>query len=248
MSYTSGDAFQANLATLLSSLPAAAAASSGFAENNTGITPAQAYGLAQCRADVGMSSCRACLNHTAREIASACPGRRNAMLVYEGCLLRYSNASFFGAPDTGDPIYQVSDVQNNVRQAPEQFASRLSELMDNLTMKAAYGSRRMFAVGAVNHAPFVTIYGMARCTEDTAPDDCNSCLEIVTKTIPKCCSGKEGGRVFARSCSVRFELYRFYNEEAAEAAMAPASSPATGGELVNGSDHSGPRITVSVSI
>nr|CAB3472300.1 unnamed protein product [Digitaria exilis] len=48
---------------------------------------------------------------------------------------------------------------------------------------------------------------------DTAADGCkplpgDSPEDVMT--IPKCCSGKEGGRVFGRSCSVRFEVYRFY--------------------------------------
>ncbi|CAO2204770.1 unnamed protein product [Urochloa humidicola] len=234
MNYTRGDAFQANLDALLSSLPAATVTSSGFATSTTGgaaATPAQVFGLAQCRADITPSDCAACLNHTAHEMATggACPGQKNAMLVYEGCLLCYSNTSFFGAPDNGDPIFSVGNVQNNVSTQPERFASELSALMGNLTGKAAYGSPRKFAVGEVRHAAFVTIYGMARCTEDMTADNCYICLEIVVKTIPKCCSGKEGGRVFSQSCSVRFEVYRFYNEEAAEAAMSPASLPAPGG-------------------
>ncbi|RLM91410.1 putative receptor-like protein kinase [Panicum miliaceum] len=252
MNYRRGDAFQANLDALFSFLSAAAAASSGFAMSTAGgAAPDQAYGLAQCRGDVSVSDCRACLNHTAHEMAaggSACASRRNAMLVHEGCLLRYSNASFFGAPYNGDPIYEVANVQNNAAQ-PERFASRLSALLSSLKSKAAYGSLRMFAIGAVGHTPFVTIYGMARCTWDTAADDCNICLDIVVKTIPKCCSGKEGGRVFARSCLVRFEVYRFYNEETAEAAMAPALPPASGGGRVNGSDLSGsPRSTGQLTL
>ncbi|CAO2180824.1 unnamed protein product [Urochloa humidicola] len=244
MNYTRGDAFQANLDALLSSLPAAAAASSGFATNTTGgaaAAPNQVFGLAQCRGDITPSDCRACLNNTASEMAggSACLGQKNAMLVHEGCLLRYSNASFFGAPDNGDPIFSVGNVQNNVWTQPERFASQLSALMGNLTRKAAYGSPHKFAVGEVRHADFVTIYGMARCTEDMTADNCYICLEIVVKTIPKCCSGKESGRVFSRSCSVRFEVYRFYNEVAAEAAM----SLAPGGGRVNGSEQSGPRST-----
>jgi hypothetical protein len=86
----------------------------------------------------------------------------------------------------------------------------------------------MFAAGAVSHTRFVTIYGMAQCTRDTAADDCSLCLALAIKTIPICCDGKEGGRIFVKRCSLRFEIYPFYNEQAAEAAMSPAP--------VNGSD------------
>ncbi|CAL5020679.1 unnamed protein product [Urochloa decumbens] len=107
------------------------------------------------------------------------------MLVYEGCLLRYSNASFFGVPGTWDPVPVPNDT--NLTQ-PEQFMSQLNVLMDDLTRKAAYGSPR-----------------------------------------------KEGGRIFVRRCWVRFEIYPFYNEQAAEAAMSPTPPP------VNGSDLSRPQ-------
>ncbi|CAL4968031.1 unnamed protein product [Urochloa decumbens] len=226
MNYTRRSAFQANLDATISSLPAAAAASYGFAENTTGAAPDEAYGLAQCRGDINASECRSCLADSAREIGSSCPGQKSAMLVYEGCLLCYSNASC--VPGTSDPVPVPNDT--NVTQ-PEQFMSQLNVLMDDLTRKAAYGSPRMFAAGSANHTLFVTIYGMAQCTRDTAPDDCGICLALAVKTIPKCCEGKEGGRIFVRRCWVRFEIYPFYNEQAAEAAMSPTPPPVNDSDI-----------------
>ncbi|RLN27808.1 putative receptor-like protein kinase [Panicum miliaceum] len=236
--YTRGSAFQANLDALLSSLPAAAAASSGFAKNVTGSAPgSQAYGLAQCRADLNASDCRACLDGSARDMGARCPGQKSAMLIYDGCLLRHSNASFFGAADASVGLFIVNP-QNTTE--PEEFRSRLGALMRNLTARAAYASPRMFAAGETALTPFVNIYGMAQCTRDLAADDCNSCLTSAVASIPSCCDGKQGGRVIYRTCSIRFEVYPFYNAQAAEAAMLPAPAPAPGGGSVNGSDHSGP--------
>ncbi|WVZ99033.1 LOW QUALITY PROTEIN: hypothetical protein U9M48_044390 [Paspalum notatum var. saurae] len=225
MNYTRRSAFQADLNATLSSLPAASAASSGFAESVTG----QAYALAQCRGDVGASDCRSCLNATAREIAGACPGQKSALRIYEGCLLRYSNASFFGAPYTSDPIFELANT-DGVDQ-PEQFMSRLGALMADLKTKAAYGSPRMFAAGAVPHTSFVTLYGLAQCTRDTRPDDCNVCLGILVGAIPRCCDGKKGGRIFAPICQLRFEIYQFYDAQGAQVAMgpSPAVAPGAGG-------------------
>jgi hypothetical protein len=199
MNYTRGSAFQANLDAILSSLPDAAAASSGFAENTTGAAaPDRAYGLAQCRGDVGASDCRSCLNDTAHQITRRCPGQKNAMLICEGCLLRYSNASFFGEPYTSDPIIQLSSLQNVTQ--PKRFMSLLGELMSNLTREAAYGSPRMFAAGEVQQTSFVTLYGLAQCTRDTSAGNCKLCLAILVDAIPKCCNGKKGGRIFSPIC------------------------------------------------
>ncbi|XP_025805201.1 putative receptor-like protein kinase At4g00960 isoform X1 [Panicum hallii] len=236
--YTRGGAFEGNLDALLSSLPAAAVASYGFAKNVTGSAPgSQAYGIAQCRADLNASDCRACLDGSARDMAARCPGQKSAMLIYDGCLLRHSNASFFGAADASVRV-AMWNPQNTTQ--PEEFRSLLGELMRNLTARAAYASPRMFAAGETGLTPFVNIYGMAQCTRDVAADDCNLCLSSAVAFIPNCCEGKQGGRVITRTCSIRFEVYPFYNAQAAEAAMSPAPAPAPGGGSVNGSDHSGP--------
>ena len=203
MNYTRGSAFQANLDAILSSLPDAAAASSGFAENTTGAAaPDKAYGLAQCRGDVGASDCRSCLNDTAHEMASACPGQKNAMLIYEGCMLRYSNASFFGDPYTSNPIFQLANDENVTQ--PERFMSLLGVLMSNLTREAAYGSPRRFAAGEVQQTSFVTLYGLAQCTRDTSAANCKLCLAILVDKIPKCCNGKKGRSRRSASSGSRF--------------------------------------------
>ncbi|KAL6619012.1 hypothetical protein ACP70R_034151 [Stipagrostis hirtigluma subsp. patula] len=235
--YTRGSAFQANLDALLSSLPAAAAAaSSGFAKNVTGAAAGdQAYGLAQCRADVNASDCRSCLEGLARDMAGVCPGQKNAMLIYEPCLLRHSNASFFGAADTS-LTFPLCNPWNATQ--PAEFTSRLGALMSDLRAKAA-ASPRMFAAGNVTLTSFVTIYGMAECTRDLAADQCNICLDSAVASIPQFCDGKQGGRVVYRSCSVRFEVYRFYNVQAAEAAMSPGGGP------INGTDPTVPGSTGS---
>jgi len=238
--YTRGSAFQANLDALLSSLPGAAAASSGFADNVTGAAPDQAYGLAQCRGDVNASACLACLDGSARHMAATCPGQKGAMLIYDECLLRHSNESFFGAADTSARLW-AWNAQNATQ--PEEFRSRLGALMGNLTARAAFASPRMFAAGETALTPFVNIFGMVQCTRDLADDDCNRCLASAVAFIPNCCDGKQGGRVIYRTCSIRFEVYPFYNVQAAQEAMSPAAAPVPGGGLINGSDHSVPGNT-----
>jgi hypothetical protein len=233
MNYSRGSAFQANLAALLSSLPAAAAASTGFATNVTGAPPDQAYGLAQCRGDVSAPNCRSCLDDTARQMARTCPGQKSAMLIYEGCQLWYSNTTFFGTSDTGDPILQLSG--NIYVDQPEQFQSRLGQLMSNLR-EAAYGSPRKFAAGSVKHTGYMTLHGAAQCRRDIRPDNCNQCLAIAIKTLPKCCSLKDGGRVYGRTCSVRFESYPFY---ATQAAMSPTPAPGRGPAVNDDTNRSG---------
>ncbi|TVT97329.1 hypothetical protein EJB05_36173, partial [Eragrostis curvula] len=164
---TRGGAFDANLAALLSPLPAAAAASSGFAKNSTGATPDQAFGLAQCHADLNSSDCRACLDTALGNITGRCPGQRTALIIYDSCLLRSSDTSFFGAADTSWYRY----ICNPKTAQPLLFMSRLAAMLSNLTGTAARGSPCMFAAGAAEVTPYVRLYGMAQCTRDLGTDD-----------------------------------------------------------------------------
>ncbi|KAL6619014.1 hypothetical protein ACP70R_034153 [Stipagrostis hirtigluma subsp. patula] len=233
INYGRGSAFEGNLDALLSSLPAAAAASSGFAKNTTGAVPDEVYGLAQCRADVDAVDCRACLDSSVQKMAGKCAGKKRAILLYDACLLRHADESFFGAVDTS--LWFVVNYPQNSAQ-PELLRSRLRALMSSLTAKAAYGSPRMFAAGDVELTRVVNIYGMVQCTRDLAGDDCSSCLATAVAYIPQCCDGKEAGQVVYRSCSIRFDVTPFYNVQAVEAAMSPV--PAQGGGPINGRDHS----------
>uniref|UniRef100_A0ACD5T984 Uncharacterized protein n=1 Tax=Avena sativa TaxID=4498 RepID=A0ACD5T984_AVESA len=235
--YTRGGVFQANLDALLSFLPAAASAASGFAKNATGTAPDEAYGLAQCRADVNASECRACLDTSALDAASKCPGQKSSMLIYDNCLLRHSNASFFGTVDKS-VVWWLCNTGNATQ--PEQFRTQLDSLMSNITSRAAYSTPRMFAAGSTDFIPFTNIYGMAQCTRDLSGDDCNECLSAAVSDIPTLCGGiKQGAQIYYRSCSIRYEVYLFYGVQAVEAAMSPPAPPPAGGGA-NGSDHSGP--------
>jgi hypothetical protein len=236
--YTRGGAFDANLHALLSSLPAAAAASSGFAKNSTGALRNQAFGLAQCRADIAVanvSACRVCLDAALRNVTGSCSSRKAALIIYDDCLLRYSNTNFFGAADTSWWKY----ICNGHNAQPVVFMQGFTEVMNNLTWMAAYGTPRMFAAGARELTPSVRLYGMAQCTRDLAGDDCMACLSDVanTATVTENCRRKEGGRFYHRSCSVRYEIYPFYHDaQAVEKAMSPAMVRPGDRPTVNGSD------------
>jgi hypothetical protein len=183
-----------------------------------------------------------CLDGLAKDMApSKCAGQKKATLIDDDylCLLRYSTESFFSAVDRSPVVIWVS-VENATATEQTQFNSRLGVLMSNLTVRAAYASPRMFAAGEIGLPSFRNIFGVAQCTRDLAAgaDDCNRCLTSAVASIPNCCDGRQGGRVIYRTCSIRFEVYQFYNAQAAEAAMSPAPAPGCGS--VNGSDHSGP--------
>nr|CAB3461096.1 unnamed protein product [Digitaria exilis] len=245
--YTRGGAFQANLDILLSSLPATAAGSSTVRhEHHRLLLVLLLLLLARrpdgCRADViNTSVCDACLDCSAQHMAaSKCAGHKTAVLVYDDCLLRYSDKGFSGAVDTS-PVVTWVNPENVTDHDQARFVSRLDGLMSNLT-ETAPRAPRMFAAGsAAVVMTSVRIYGMAQCTRDLAADDCGRCLARAVGDIQKCCDGRQGGQVIYVSCAIRFEVYLFYNLEDTEAAMSPAGH-------VNGSEHSGPGSSALVEL
>ncbi|TVU19967.1 hypothetical protein EJB05_36152, partial [Eragrostis curvula] len=222
--YTLGGAFQANLDAVLSSLPSAAAASWCFAKNATGAAaPDMAYGIAQCGRDVSTPVCSNCVEKMAQKLRDGCLGRKNAIIFSETCMVRHSNASFFGEPDGGHLLKYYTAVLNATQ--PELFATRLDALMSGLKTKAAYGSPLMFAPNVTDVAPLVKIYSVAQCTRDLGKDDCYKCLDRAAAYIPSYWDMKQGGQSILWSYFVRFEASLFYDASGAEAAMSTALAP-----------------------
>ncbi|OAP04146.1 hypothetical protein AXX17_AT3G23600 [Arabidopsis thaliana] len=53
------------------------------------------------------------------------------------------------------------------------------------------------------------VYAMVQCTKDLSAKNCSVCLSYILSKLPKCCKGKQGGRVLSPSCNFRYELYPF---------------------------------------
>ncbi|XP_020092538.1 putative receptor-like protein kinase At4g00960 [Ananas comosus] len=245
--YTANSTYQSNLNLLLSSLPSAAAPSGFY---NTTVGPSggdQVYGLALCRGDVSSADCNTCLTTAAQDAVVKCPHGRSNTMWYDGCMLRYSNQSFFGVADSAFRIY-IIEMQNVTE--PQLFDDQLGKLMNNLATKAVNGAGRppLFAVGEVNFTSFNNIYGLAQCTRDLSPADCYGCLTSYIGSIPQCCATKIGARIFGENCVVHFEPTLFYNLSAIENETAPPppqsngtpSPPAGSGQNTgNGSSRTG---------
>ncbi|XP_058092160.1 cysteine-rich receptor-like protein kinase 44 [Magnolia sinica] len=217
--YTSNSTFATNLNILLPSL-ASNATLTGFYNATIGENPDRVFGLVLCRGDTRPDICRDCLNTASQRIITGCPNNRIATIWYDDCLLRYSNESFFGS-SANSPTFYMSNTQNV--SDPSQFNRVLGDLMKNLASKAAFdsSSTAMYATGEVNVTNFLNIYGLMQCTRDLSRSDCNICLQDAITRIPRCCDGKEGGRVVGGSCNLRYELYKFYQDLAVAAAPSP---------------------------
>ena len=222
--YTNNSTYQTNLNTLLTSLSSDKEIDYGFYNFSAGQNLDKVNAIALCRGDVMPDACRSCINVSRIQVAQRCPNQKEAIVWYDNCMLRYSNASIFGTTQVSPYFYmRNSGNTSNV----EGFNQALGNLMGSLRRKAASGDwRRKFATGQENVSSFESIYGLMQCTPDLSELYCSNCLEGATNEIPTCCDSKKGGRVVKPSCNLRYETYRFYDFTAGNAppAIPPASS------------------------
>ncbi|KAI9198760.1 hypothetical protein LWI28_021702 [Acer negundo] len=224
--YTTNSTYQKNLNGLFSSISSSNISSeinSGFYNISSGQNSDKANAIALCRGDVNLDACRSCINDSISKLTQLCPNRREAIGWYDNCMLRYSNRTILGIKETSPRFYKWN--LNNVSSLV-QFNQVLRTLLEGLRSKAASGgSVRKFAAGNTSAPDFKTLYALVQCTPDLSEMECNDCLVTITGYIPRCCNGKEGGRVVAPSCNLRYEVYRFSDLTADDDEQTPLSPP-----------------------
>ncbi|XP_062160720.1 cysteine-rich receptor-like protein kinase 10 isoform X2 [Alnus glutinosa] len=213
--FTANSTYQSNLNSLLASLTSNATSSTGF--YNTTASPGNSvdtvYGLFLCRGDLSADACRDCAADATKDVVDRCPNEKVAVAWYDECMLRYSNQYIFSRMVTDPSIFMW-----NTRNISEQnrFDLLVRTTMNDLASGVSnVGSgAKKFGTKEANFTALQTLYALVQCTADLSGSDCNSCLQIAIANLPGCCGGKEGARVLFPSCTVRFEVYPFYQSVA----------------------------------
>ncbi|KAF8030101.1 hypothetical protein BT93_E2509 [Corymbia citriodora subsp. variegata] len=211
--FTINSTYQTTLTTLLSSISTTTplSISYGFFNASAAIAGASQtlYVFGLCRGDLAAMSCRACLDALASDLRRLCPLQKEALLYTGNCIIRYSNASFFGAVAT-EPTY-VARTSDNV-SSPETYDGAMRKLLNGLWAEAAGGgSLRKYASGNESAGPDM-IYALVQCTPDLTEQQCSDCLALGVQTIRDCCDRYTGGRFMVPSCIILYETnHRFFD-------------------------------------
>lgn len=191
---------QANLNNLLADLKSSAVPT-GFYNTTLGKIPDQIYGLALCRGDLATPGpdCSGCLDAAASGIAGDCANKTEGIIWKEKCLVRYSNKNFFGVVDDYVQILcNLDQISEDVHDATVAMASRL--------IGVAANSSSMFAANDSQSR-----YVLLQCTRDLSSGNCKSCLERGMNHVTNKCKQTKGWRYLSGSCTIRYEVYSFFN-------------------------------------
>ncbi|XP_026432744.1 putative receptor-like protein kinase At4g00960 [Papaver somniferum] len=244
--YTRGSTFQTNLNLLFPS-----SIQNKYYNATNGQTPDTVYGSLQCRGDIPQDECQSCVDFAIQDFnkTGRCPNSKQAIIWYEKCMLRYSNEYYFNSMQKTPAVFMWN--RNNVSN-PDQFNPVLNDLMDDLAKQAVTSFSTYFAAGSRPVANFTKVYGLVECTPDIPSESCNACLAGAISHIPICCDGKRGAKVMRPSCSIRYQVYPFFESTVTPSPPPPLSSPtpppSTNAPVPNANKNHSSKLTISIVV
>eukprot|EP01018_Ginkgo_biloba_P036401 Gb_35263 [translate_table: standard] len=170
--------------------------------------PYKVYGLLQCRGDTSPDECWSCSQEASTSIRGHCPNGIGGRVWLEMCFLRYENYNFFSRLDA-----QRTAVFNPQIVTDSAAFSRnaIWTLLSNLAVKASKPANKGFATGKGAYSSSREVYGLVQCWNDISAQDCISCLKTGVNILYQCYSQRQGAESMSGSCTVRYEIYSFYN-------------------------------------
>lgn len=204
-------AYQTNLERILSWMSSDAATSKGYNYTSIG-NNSTVYGLYNCRGDVVGYFCQFCVSNAAREVPQHCPNRVSATVMYDFCILRYSNENFFGKILTYPTWHAVGT--KNIYSKEE--TKKGEDFMRGLIRKATVETNKLYYMDGFKLSFTQERYGFVQCSRDLTNGGCRECLEAMLAEVPKIDEQKLGWSVWSGTCMIKYDDYMFYLPETGE--------------------------------
>lgn len=204
--YQPGTAFEGNLDSLLASMASAAphAGYSSFtAGANNGTAGTAAYGLYQCRGDLGGGAdCAACVRDALAQLSQVCAAAYAASLQLEGCYVRYDSTNFLGTPDAA-MVYRKCSTSSS---SDGGFLSNRDAVLGDLQQVQVQGANASgYKVSTAG-----SVQGVAQCLGDLAAADCTACLAQAVGQLKGTCGTALAADVYLAQCYVRYWASGYY--------------------------------------
>ncbi|KNA14915.1 hypothetical protein SOVF_102970 [Spinacia oleracea] len=202
-SYIPGSIFEEHLNHILSTQILTNTALPTYSKftNGTGID--QVYALYFCRGDVDVNTCRQCIKYAVQEIVQKCKLKKQGIVWYEFCTLRYANYAFFSL-DEESPFKlhrnSTSLVSDPILKPHNEL---IDKTMNNLFIKAAYNKLPLgFATSKTNLSSNQKLQGFAQCSPYISSNLCEKCLSHAYSQMHQ----SSITTVFLPSCNIGFDL------------------------------------------
>lgn len=214
--YLKNSTYSSNLETLLSSLSSSYnhSFSYGFQRLTEGQIPNMVFGLFLCRGDVSFEICRDCISLAVKDTLNHCPNEKEALIYYDECMLLYTDRNILLDPVIKTGELMVVNQQNDTANNPVRFSKVVLSLMKEAAEEAT-ASPRNFSFKKENYASSQTVYALVQCMPDLTTVMCSNCLQETIKKLPR---DKIGARLLSSGCTLRYDIYPFYNETYQEVA------------------------------
>ncbi|KMS96634.1 hypothetical protein BVRB_8g200970 [Beta vulgaris subsp. vulgaris] len=209
--YPLGSSYETNLNHLFSTLDSQiSTAKHGFTTHKQeSQNHDSAFGLAMCQGDLDSVDCRDCVQMASRQLPLLCPRAIQAILWKEQCMLRYSNESFFSVfqENPHEEVYNINNITTNISSWFKCLNDTLNEV---ILMAASNNSGYMYATKEAWYSPMNrNLFTLVQCTPDLSKENCTKCFSVAKSRIYNMSS--RGGAVLMPSCTLRYEIYPFYD-------------------------------------
>ncbi|CAO2042051.1 unnamed protein product [Urochloa humidicola] len=166
------------------------------------------YGVAQCRPDVPVHDCAACLAAASSHLVSRRTACAASAVWHDACFLRYSDRDPAGPFREDEYTATVFNATHALSPHEDGKAGvrRLLAAAGNSTTS----SHMCRGVGA-GTAAGGGIYGLTRCAAGVSCEDCRQCLRGALAAAEREYNGSAGMQVLRLSCMTRYESYPFYD-------------------------------------
>ncbi|CAL5067432.1 unnamed protein product [Urochloa decumbens] len=169
------------------------------------------FGVAQCRPDVTVPDCAACLAAASSHLVArrtACTA--SGAVWHDTCFLTYYSDRDPAGPFLEDEYTATVFNASRVLSPDEDGKAAVRRLLVAAGKKSTMSSHTCRGVGASTAAGGL-IYGLTRCAAGVSCDDCRRCLRGALATVEREYNGSAGMQVLRVSCMARYESYPFYN-------------------------------------
>ncbi|XP_020089949.1 cysteine-rich repeat secretory protein 60 isoform X1 [Ananas comosus] len=187
--YAADTAYAYSADSVLTTL-ANAAAFGPYANSTSGAVS----GVLQCRADLPLAVCAACVRSALSELSTLCPSAAAAAVQLRACFLRYGNDSFLGRQDTS-LLYKKCGAPAPPANSADFLGMRDASL-GALVTAAAPGGYRVGGAGYVQ--------AMSQCVGDIGPKQCTDCVAAAVTQLKSWCDGANAGEAYLGKCYARF--------------------------------------------